>query len=598
MIDARYTFLRQMQKREAIHWTFNKGMMLFLLSMVTLACVAVMLIEPPFDLTPPPEPPPGVAGAVWEPIRWDRLRGMGLTFGIVALLWTPLILEYRGAHGKLERLLRKLGPFHDVAQEIEADFAGRALTSSPFQQGRSWFCYVYEDVALAWPLFEIVWAYDVYDKLVLCMRNGQFVELALAGHATQGIARAMPWIPVGYNEALSQSWRHDRADFVALVNRAFEQGAAFADICPPPMASNLSSSNAARPDFAATVDREQRASLPPASPSGARPSTSAQDVNAPGSAATTWSVLTGIAVTIGAIAGVAIWAGDRSAPTTSPYMTGTENHDDLASVGLTNLVAPPAPYVQGEVFRDCPECPEMIALQGAQFTMGLPTTEAERLENEGPLRRVAVRPFAVGKFEVTFAEWAAFELATHRTDPESDCYTGVLISGSVRAGSWRNPGYETQDNFPVACVSWEDAQEYVVWLSQHTKQSYRLLTEAEWEYAARAGTTTPYWTGDSIAPSQAEVFSQTRAVGSHAANGFGLYDTSGNMWEWTQDCAGASYAGHSADGVAYAAANCQSRMLRGGAASGPAYEFRSARRQADTQTGRSFANGFRVARSL
>ena len=163
--------------------------------------------------------------------------------------------------------------------------------------------------------------------------------------------------------------------------------------------------------------------------------------------------------------------------------------------------------------------------------MGSPESEKNRDSNEGPQWWVTIaRSFAVGKFEVTFAEWDACVSAggcSHR--PETEWGRGKQ---------------------PVMRVSWDDTQQYVGWLSRHTGKTYRLLTEAEWEYAARAWTTTRYAFGDTISKSQAQ-FSEgtwgsagkTVAVGSFRPNAFGLYDMHGNVWEWVQDCWNDSYNG-------------------------------------------------------
>src|SRR5262249_6712225 len=150
--------------------------------------------------------------------------------------------------------------------------------------------------------------------------------------------------------------------------------------------------------------------------------------------------------------------------------------------------------------------------------------------------------------------------------------------------SWRSPGFTQTDNDPVVCVNWLDSREYVTWLSQLTGRHYRLLSEAEWEYAARAGRTTAYYTGPSITTGQANfdnAFGRTLPVGSYAANRFGLYDMAGNVWQWVEDCYEDSYEGHPNDGAPYEKSGCSERVLRGGSWFNNPRDLRSAIR-ADT----------------
>ncbi len=179
----------------------------------------------------------------------------------------------------------------------------------------------------------------------------------------------------------------------------------------------------------------------------------------------------------------------------------------------------------GTVFRDCADCPEMVVIPAGRFTMG---DNASDQTDEKPAHAVSVSAFAAGKYEVTLGEWKAFVAATGRATPPNDCYTS-----SGQNGSWRAPGFTQDDRHPVACVSWQDGQAYALWLSQKTGQSYRMLTEAEWEYAARAGTATAYWFGGSVTPRNANYSESGNAatvrVGTYGANPFGLHDTAGNL---------------------------------------------------------------------
>ena len=251
--------------------------------------------------------------------------------------------------------------------------------------------------------------------------------------------------------------------------------------------------------------------------------------------------------------------------------------------------APPAnipsgyPVPVGQSFRDCAGCPEMMVIPSGTFTMGSPASEEGRLSDEGPQRQVTVRaPLAVSRFEVTFAEWDACVAAggcLHRPDDE---------------GGGRG-------NRPVINVSWDDAQQYVVWLSRHAGRRYRLLTEAEWEYAARGGTTTPFVTGTSISAAQANFgqnVGRTQPVGSYAANRLGLHDMAGNVSEWVQDCYRPSYSGAPSEASqAVEGGGCDRRVLRGGSWLVHPRNVRAGSRYWGT-TGIRIANaGFRVART-
>ena len=214
----------------------------------------------------------------------------------------------------------------------------------------------------------------------------------------------------------------------------------------------------------------------------------------------------------------------------------------------------------GRVFRDCLECPEMVVVPAGSFTMGSPSWEVGRDDDEGPQHRVTIpSPFAVGKYEVTFAEWDA-------------CVAGGGCNGYRPDDRGWGRGQR-----PVINVSWDDAKAYVAWLSRKTDQRYRLLSEAEWEYAARAGTTEPFHFGSTISTDQANyngnytygagrkgVYRQkTMPAGSFPANGFGLHDVHGNVLEWVEDCWYPSYAGAPTNGSAWVSGGeCGKRVFR------------------------------------
>ena len=259
----------------------------------------------------------------------------------------------------------------------------------------------------------------------------------------------------------------------------------------------------------------------------------------------------------------------------------------------------------GEYFRDCAACPEMVVVPAGSFMMGSPESSSEALSWEMPHHPVTIGyEFAVGVYEVTFVEWDA-------------CADGGGCGGYSPYDSGWGRGSR-----PVIHVSWEDAREYVRWLSRETGEEYRLLTEAEWEYVARAGTQTErYWgesetgqcrygngydrTGhaelerdwmDPVACSDG--YARTAPVGLFEPNGFGLYDVLGNVYEWTQDCWNESYSGAPADGSAWSSGDCSQRVMRGGSWGFSQLNLRSAYRFWNSAGVGRWVLGFRVARTI
>ena len=235
----------------------------------------------------------------------------------------------------------------------------------------------------------------------------------------------------------------------------------------------------------------------------------------------------------------------------------------------------------GTTGRECAECPEMVVVPRGRFRMG------DGLVAE-PVHNVTIDdPFAVGRYEVTFAEWDA-------------CVAG--------GGCTHRPGDEGwgRGTRPVIKVSWDDAQEYVRWLSRETDKPYRLLSEAEWEYVARAGSTTKYPWGNDVGTNKANCDGcgsqwddkRTAPVGSFDPNAFGLFDTAGNVWEWVADCGNENYNGAPADGSAWTSGECNIRVLRGGSWYFDPRIIRSANRNGNFTGIRVNHVGFRVARTL
>ena len=266
----------------------------------------------------------------------------------------------------------------------------------------------------------------------------------------------------------------------------------------------------------------------------------------------------------------------------------------------------------GQRFRDCPECPELVVVPSGSFLMGSPESEARSYDDERPVHRVTVQSFAVGVHEVTVSEFGRFvEVTGHSTGGSCRVWTGG--HWELRNGfGWRSPGFGQGGGHPVVCVSWDDARAYAEWLSRSTGRRYRLLSESEWEYMARAGTTGPFHTGGTISAEQANyngnyaygggvggVYRErTVPVGSFSPNAFGLYDVHGNVWEWVQDCWNGGYQGAPSDGGAWEDGDCADRVLRGGAWYNEPRYLRSADRDRNLAGDRNANVGFRVARTL
>jgi formylglycine-generating enzyme required for sulfatase activity len=248
----------------------------------------------------------------------------------------------------------------------------------------------------------------------------------------------------------------------------------------------------------------------------------------------------------------------------------------------------------GGPFRDCAECPEMVVVPPGEFMMGSSDREVGADTDEGPQHKVRIaQPFALGRFEVTFEEWDA-------------CVAGGGCGGYRPDDTGWGRGRQ-----PVINVSWNDAKTYARWLSGKSGQTYRLPSEAEWEYATRTGTTTPFWTGATISTEQAnydgtvnrygpngENRQRTVAAGSLPANLWGLHEVHGNVWEWVEDCYQDRYKYTPADGSPWVLGGCLSRVVRGGSWYDFPQYLRAAGRVHFAPEFRSKGTGLRVARML
>jgi formylglycine-generating enzyme required for sulfatase activity len=294
----------------------------------------------------------------------------------------------------------------------------------------------------------------------------------------------------------------------------------------------------------------------------------------------------------------------------------------LASGAAAAADAPPA-------FRDCPTCPEMVVVPAGSFVLGTPASALDGAELPPETQAVAIRiarPFALGRHEVTRGQFAEFVRASSR-EVRPGCRTWDATLGRFADDprrDWRNPGVpaEPTDQHPVTCVGWSDARAYADWLAQKTRRPYRLPSEAEWEYAARAGTVTLRPWGDAaedgcdFANSYdltgraayrfgwphagcADGYADVAPVGQFRPNAFGLQDMIGNVWEWTEDCSTGSSVGRPTDGRAWTwLGGCRRRVLRGGGWLTPPDRSRSGFHGDDDDTDRSDYTGFRVALDL
>jgi formylglycine-generating enzyme required for sulfatase activity len=295
------------------------------------------------------------------------------------------------------------------------------------------------------------------------------------------------------------------------------------------------------------------------------------------------------------------------------------------------------PVQAGQTFRDCSDCPEMVVVPAGSFLMGSSAADMHRdldaivpfgdvpsfaanyarrdMAFEHPQHSVSIdRSFALGKYRVTRGEFAAFVRETgYSIDDGCTLWVNHKFPLRPEAG-WQNPGFEQTDRDPVVCVSWRDAKAYIAWLNSKVNGPsalasdgpYLLPSEAEWEYAARAGTRTARWWGDSIGSGNANCVGcgtsrdkmRTSPAGSFQANAFGLSDVLGNVWEWCEDCWNETYAGAPQDGSTWIAGDCNERVMRGGSWNNFPWYVRSGNRSRETITVRTNYLGFRVVKTL
>jgi formylglycine-generating enzyme required for sulfatase activity len=245
-------------------------------------------------------------------------------------------------------------------------------------------------------------------------------------------------------------------------------------------------------------------------------------------------------------------------------------------------------------FKECDVCPEMVVVPKGSFMMGTPANEPDRFKGEDPIHRVTLaKPFAVGRFAVSFDEWDA-----------------CLADGGCGGNKGDDNGFG-RGRMPAQGINFEAAKSYLAWLSKKVGRTYRLPSESEREYFTRAGTTTPFWFGNTVTAQNANYQASTPygsgphgpdskapvVVDSYAPNPFGLYQVHGNVFEWTEDCFNKRYTEDTpADGAPWLEGDCHKRMLRGGTWSWSANMLRSGYREDSIVDGGGFS--FRVVRTL
>jgi formylglycine-generating enzyme required for sulfatase activity len=320
-------------------------------------------------------------------------------------------------------------------------------------------------------------------------------------------------------------------------------------------------------------------------------------------------------------------AGRKPIPILGVLATIAASNPAPAQAGRAEapVAAVSAAMSPGTRFRECQDCPEMVVVPPGRFMMGSPPTEYGRYDSEGPQHSVTIGyAFAVGAYPVTRAQYRRFVTATGRK-AKGGCDYATAEGDWAHEDyySWRSVGFPQSEQDPVLCISWDDAKAFIAWLNDKVrtqtndspKGPYRLLSEAEYEYAARAGSTTPYYWGETASHDRANYgldlcgpcgpavagrdrWLFTSPVGSFPPNRFGLYDMSGDAWSFTEDCWNNTEAGAPTDGSAWLAGDCTQRMVKGGGWEDNPHYLRTAERWGSPVDKPSPQVTFRVARTL
>jgi formylglycine-generating enzyme required for sulfatase activity len=313
----------------------------------------------------------------------------------------------------------------------------------------------------------------------------------------------------------------------------------------------------------------------------------------------------------------------RSGYVQTPWHSSSTTHEFYFNPHKETLEHQVEPGMSPDkIFRDCPDCPDLVIVPAGSFNMGSPESEDERFDTEGPVHPVTItHSFALGKTEITRGQFAIFANETHY-DAGNNCWTFEDEKWEERSGrNWKNPGYQQDDNHPVACVNWNDAKAYIEWISKKTGKNYGLPTESEWEYAARADSPASlYWGDDSDQACQyanvmdttghlqipgitwdthdcSDGYAYTAPVASFKPNAFALNDMIGSLWEWTSDSYYRSYVDALNDGSERQGDGIN-RVIRGGSWSSNPQFSRSASRDFNSSNYRVNSIGFRVSRTL
>jgi formylglycine-generating enzyme required for sulfatase activity len=292
----------------------------------------------------------------------------------------------------------------------------------------------------------------------------------------------------------------------------------------------------------------------------------------------------------------------------------------LVSAGALTAASPRhSPEPGDRAFRECPDCPEMLGIPAGTFVMGSPPSEPGRFDTEGPQHVVRIKAFALGKYDITSAQFLGF-LKDTRYQPVA-CNATLGMGWRAQAhGPAYAPSYDEPPKWPAVCLDWRDADAYIAWLNAKVRRlrpeltegkgPYRLPSEAEWEYASRAGTRTARWWGDAIGVNNANCNGcgskwDNRLLtdtDSFAPNPFGLYGVLGNAWQWTADCWHPNYRGAPTDGSPWTEKHCIRRVVRGGSWNNLPVFVRAASRSGSVTDGGEYdyssLTGFRVARDL